>query len=60
MKKILIPLFIAIIFIIGCENIMNTPTSKVENFLGKYQKIDTDVVKELATVLRKDTSMTKE
>ena len=60
MKIILIPIFIAIIFTIGCENTMNTPTSKVESFLGKYQKMDTDVVKELKEVLKEDTSMTKE
>ena len=60
MKKILIPLFIAIIFIIGCENTMNTPTSKVEEFLGKYQRMDQDVIKELKDVIKEDTSMMKE
>ena len=60
MKKILIPLFITIIFIIGCENTMNTPTNKVESFLGKYQKMDTSVLEELNNVIQEDNSMTKE
>lgn len=60
MKKILMPLFITIIFIIGCENTMNTPTNKVESFLGKYQKMDTSVLEELNNVIQEDNSMTKE
>lgn len=60
MKRLLIPLLIAIIFIIGCENTMNTPTNKVESFLGKYQKMDTTVLEELNNVIQEDNSMTKE
>ncbi len=59
MKKILIPLFIAIIFVIGCENTMNTPTHKVEDFLGKYQKMDSNVIEELRQVLEEDHTMSE-
>ena len=40
MRKIIIPLFLMILLVIGCDNTMNTPTVKVEKFLGKYQKMD--------------------
>ena len=39
---------------------MNTPTSKVEEFLGKYQKMDDDVSVQLDEVLSKDDTMTAE
>ncbi len=45
MKKLII--LISIIFLTGCADIMNTPSSKVEEFLGKYQTMDTSIVKEL-------------
>lgn len=45
MKKLII--LISIIFLTGCTDIMNTPSSKVEEFLGKYQTMDTSIVKEL-------------
>ena len=45
MKKLII--LISIILLTGCTDIMNTPSSKVEEFLGKYQTMDTSIVKEL-------------
>ena len=45
MKKLII--LISIIFLTGCTDIMNTPSSKVEEFLGKYQTMDTSIVNEL-------------
>lgn len=45
MKKLII--LISIIFLTGCADIMNTPSSKVEEFLGKYQTMDTSIIKEL-------------
>lgn len=45
MKKLII--LISIVFLTGCTDIMNTPSSKVEEFLGKYQTMDTSIVKEL-------------
>ena len=59
MRKIIIPLFLMIILVIGCDNTMNTPTVKVEKFLGKYQKMDKEVIKELDYMLEKETGLSK-
>ena len=39
MKKILVCLSLFLLLAVGCTNTMNTPTKKVEELLGKYQKI---------------------
>ena len=54
MKKIVI-LFISLIIITGCSKNINTPTSKVEEFLSRYQNLsykinDEDIVDQTATV----------
>lgn len=55
MKKIL--LFLGSIFIlVGCDNLMNTPTKKVEEFLNKYQTANSVVLDQLDYSL--DTSYT--
>ena len=60
MKKRLIPILILILLVIGCDNIMNTPTAKVENFFGKYQKMDKEVLQDLDYILEKETDMSKD
>ncbi len=56
MKKIL--LVVALIFLlVGCTDMMNTPTKKVEEFLNKYQTLHDDVLSQLDSTLEKDTSM---
>ncbi len=60
MKKILVALFLSMVLLVGCDNTMNTPTSQVEEFLGKYQKLDKNVLDELGEVLKKDESMNEE
>ena len=57
MKKRLLWLIILVVLIVGCENIKNTPTSKVESFLSKYQRMDTDVIADLENTIEKDTTM---
>lgn len=59
MKKI-IPIIGCIFLFTGCSMIMSTPTKEVENFLGKYQKQDSIVVKQLEDVVNKDTTMNDE
>ena len=39
----------------GCNNLMNTPTKKVELLLSKYQKNDEEVLKQLDSTLLSDT-----
>ena len=60
MKKRLVLLLIIAFLIVGCENIKNTPTSKVEDFLGKYQRMDKDVIKDLENTISNDKEMSKE
>ena len=58
MKKIIIILFISIL-LLGCESNLNTPTSKVEEFLGKYQTLDKKVLDELNIIIDRDNTITE-
>ncbi len=60
MKKILISILLILGIITGCENIQNTPTNKVEEFLGKYQRMDMDVIQDLENSIKKDAEMGEE
>lgn len=60
MKKILIITLLISVFLLGCEKMMETPTSKVENFLGRYQRLDKDVLKELNNIIEDEQDMTEE
>lgn len=53
MKKILliIPLFTILFLTSGCDKMMNTPTKRVEEFLGKYQVLDSSVLTNLDEVV---------
>ncbi len=53
-------LTILLVIITGCDNLMNTPTKKVEMLLGKYQKMDEVVLNELTKTIDSDTILTKE
>lgn len=59
MRKLLFPILFLILFVIGCENMMNTPTMKVEHFFSNYQKMDSSVLKELDLILEKENTMTE-
>lgn len=59
MKKILI-IIVGILFFTGCTDMMNTPTKRVEEFLGKYQTMDAEVLKQLDDVIEEEESMTEE
>lgn len=53
MKK-LIPLILLIFMIVGCT-LGNTPTSKVEELLGKYQRLDAEIETEIDELLTTET-----
>lgn len=53
--KLLFTIVLSIILLTGCENLMNTPTKKVELLLNKYQKKDEEVLKQLGDTLLTDT-----
>ena len=58
MKKVLfVFLSLLVLFVTGCGNDMVTPTAKVEEFLGKYQSMDSDVLTQLDNVISNDTTM---
>lgn len=58
MKKIFLIVILSI-FLLGCDNVMNTPSKKVETFLNRYQNLNTDVLEELDNMVSKDTEMNK-
>ena len=49
-KKILL-LVVILLLTVGCGNMMNTPTKKVEDFLSKYQTMDKTVLAQLDNVM---------
>ena len=59
MKKILL-MFTLIILLTGCNNLMNTPTKKVEYLLSKYQKNDEEVLTQLGDTLLTDAILSVE
>lgn len=50
MKKIIL-LISSILLITGCNDMMNTPTRRVEEYLGNYQILDSSVLTDLDTVV---------
>lgn len=59
MKKLFIVLLFSLFIVTGCGNSM-TPTGAVEDFLGKYQSMDSDVLAQLDKVVNDDTTMSDE
>lgn len=57
MKKI-ISMFIFLLLLVGCS-LSNTPNSKVEELLSKYQMLDSDIKEGIDTVIE-DESLTSE
>lgn len=49
-----------LLILTGCGNAQNTPTKKVEEFLGKYQNMDSEVTTQLDQVISQDTTMSDE
>ncbi len=60
MKKIIVCLSLLLLLAVGCTNTMNTPTKKVEELLGKYQKMDSTVLAQLDSVISEDVNMSDE
>lgn len=59
MKKLIMSIFV-LFTLVGCNNMMNTPTKEVEEFLGKYQTMDNQVLTQLDEVLKSDSTMSDE
>lgn len=58
--KVVLGFGFLLLFLAGCGNMANTPTQKVEEFLGKYQTMDEDVITQLKQVLSGDKTMNDE
>ena len=59
MKKLVIGL-IVILFMVGCDNnLMNTPTKRVETLMNNYITLDNDVLDDLDETLLSETIMTE-
>lgn len=56
-KKLLVFLGILTIFTTACGADDNTPSKSVENFLGKYQSMDEEVLTQLDNIVDKDSSL---
>lgn len=50
MKKKLLFLVVPVLFLVACT-MANTPTSKVEELFSKYQKVDSEIDREITTIL---------
>lgn len=59
MKRLFI-LICGLFIVVGCDQMMNTPTKQVENFLSKYQTLDNKVIEQLDEVIDTAGTMTKE
>ena len=61
MKKILMVLVLTVVLVCGCENnLMNTPTKRVETMLNNYVTLDEEVLKDLDETMLSETVMTTE
>lgn len=56
-SKIFIVIFLVLSLFTGCGNMENTPTKKVEELLGKYQSMDSEVLAQLDSVISSDSNM---
>ena len=60
MKKkslLIISAFLGILFLVGCDNVMNTPTKRVEEFLSNYQTASSDVLTQLDNTLTSEATL---
>lgn len=55
MKKLILVVFSLLLITCGCDSMMNTPTKRVEEFLNKYQRLDSDVLTQLDEVIKNAT-----
>ncbi len=57
MKKIILIVFSFLLFAVGCDSMMNTPTKKVEEFLNKYQIQNNEIVSQLNISLQNENNL---
>ncbi len=57
MKKIFLTIILFLVTITGCTTTTNTPTKRVEDFMSKYQALDSDVLSQLDRVVSNEATM---
>lgn len=61
MKKIILCIVTLLVILTGCTNSMSdTPTKKVENFMNKYQSLDSEILTQLDNIVANDNSMNED
>lgn len=55
MKKVL---WLFVFILVGCADLSNTPNKRVEEFLRKYQALDSDVLSDLDKTISNDGTLT--
>lgn len=60
MKKVVVSIIAILFLLVGCTNNMDSPTRKVETFLSKYQKNDSEVVDQFDTSLLDEEELNEE
>ena len=58
MKKFYLVLFTIVLFLSGCSTNTNTPTSKIEEFMSKYQRMDSEVLSQLDSIVSNNKDLT--
>ena len=56
-KKIIVILSLLVMLVTGCGNNMSAPSEKVEEFLGRYQSMDSNILTQLDNVISNDETM---
>ena len=60
MKKSVFLIIILSLILTGCKNITNTPSAKVENFMEKYQNMDSSILNKLDSIITSRNDLTNE
>lgn len=60
MKKVYLVFITILLVLTGCKNMSNTPTAKVENFMEKYQTMDSSVINQLDAIVENRLDLTDE
>ena len=58
MKKFYLVLFTIVLFLSGCSTNTNTPTSKIEELMSKYQRMDSEVLSQLDSIVSNNKDLT--
>ncbi len=59
-KKLIVFLSLLVMVVTGCGNNMSAPSEKVEEFLGRYQSMDSNILTQLDNVISNDKTMNDE